>query len=185
MKMINEILEHNKQFVEDRKYESYISSKYPDKKIAVVSCMDTRLTELLPAALGAKNGDIKIIKNAGGVISSPFGSVIRSLLIAIFELGVETILVIGHTDCGVQHMDYKEMFRHMKERGIRQEAIEMMHYCGIDFESWLSGFDDVETSVKESVQLLNHHPLIPDDITIEGFVMDSVTGELTHVEIDK
>ena len=103
--MIKEILEYNKQFVEEKKYEKYKTSKYPDKKIAILSCMDTRLTELLPAALGIKNGDVKIIKNAGGVVSHAFGSVVRSLLVAIFELGVEEIMVIGHTDCGVQHIN--------------------------------------------------------------------------------
>ena len=181
--MIKNILEHNKRFVEEEQYRSYITSKYPDKKIAVLSCMDTRLTELLPAALGANNGDIKIIKNAGGVISSPFGSVVRSLLIAIYELGVETILVIGHTDCGVQHMDYEEMMNHMRQRGISQDSIDMMHYCGVDFEGWLRGFDDVETSVRESVELLLHHPLIPKDIQIAGFVMDSTIGELYQVDL--
>ena len=60
--MIKEILEYNKQFVAEKKYEQYKTSKYPDKKIAILSCMDTRLTELLPAALGIKNGDVKIIK---------------------------------------------------------------------------------------------------------------------------
>ena len=50
--MIKEILEYNKQFVAEKKYEQYKTSKYPDKKIAILSCMDTRLTELLPAALG-------------------------------------------------------------------------------------------------------------------------------------
>lgn len=179
--MIDKIMNYNKQFVEEEKYKSFITSKYPDKKIAVLSCMDTRLTELLPAALGAKNGDIKIIKNAGGVISNPFGSVVRSLLIAIFELGVETILVIGHTDCGVQHMECDEMLEHMRQRGISQESIDMMHYCGVDFENWLSGFDDVETSVQETVLLLKHHPLIPKDIQIGGFVMDSVTGKLEEI----
>ena len=63
--MIKEMIEFNKKFVEDKKYEQYKTSKYPDKKIAILSCMDTRLTELLPAALGIKNGDVKIIKNAG------------------------------------------------------------------------------------------------------------------------
>ena len=53
--------------------------------------MDTRLTELLPAALGIMNGDVKIIKNEGGVISHPFGSVIRSLMVAIYELGVKEV----------------------------------------------------------------------------------------------
>ena len=144
--------------------------------------MDTRLTELLPAALGLKNGDAKLIKNAGGVISNPFGSVVRSLLIAVYELGVETILVIGHTDCGVQHMDSRAMIESMKQRGVSQEAIDMIHYCGIDFEKWLSGFDDVNTSVQETVELLKHHPLIPEDVQIGGFVMDSTTGELLEVE---
>ena len=159
--MIEEIREFNKSFVKDEKYQSYITSKYPDKKLAILTCMDTRLTELLPAALGLKNGDVKLIKNAGGVISNPFGSVVRSLLIAVYELGVETILVIGHTDCGVQHMDSRAMIESMKQRGVSQEAIDMIHYCGIDFEKWLSGFDDVNTSVQETVELLKHHPLIP------------------------
>ena len=52
-------------------YEKYITDKYPDKKLAVLSCMDTRLTELLPAALGLKNGDAKIIKNAGDLVLTP------------------------------------------------------------------------------------------------------------------
>ena len=65
--MIDEILKYNKEFVEEKKYEQYKTSKYPDKKIAIITCMDTRLTELLPAALGIRNGDVKIIKNAGGV----------------------------------------------------------------------------------------------------------------------
>lgn len=72
MSTIDEILAHNKTFVEEKGYLKYSTDKYPDKKLAIVSCMDTRLTELLPAALGLKNGDAKIIKNAGGVISPSF-----------------------------------------------------------------------------------------------------------------
>ena len=53
--MLDEILAYNKQFVENKGYEKYITNKYPDKKIAILSCMDTRLTALLPAALGIKN----------------------------------------------------------------------------------------------------------------------------------
>lgn len=64
MSTIDEILAHNKTFVEEKGYLKYSTDKYPDKKLAIVSCMDTRLTELLPAALGLKNGDAKIIKNA-------------------------------------------------------------------------------------------------------------------------
>jgi hypothetical protein len=75
--MIDEILKYNKKFVESKEYEKFETSKYPDKKIAILTCMDTRLVELLPAALGIKNGDIKLIKNAGGMVSSPFGSAVR------------------------------------------------------------------------------------------------------------
>ena len=178
--MIDEILAYNKKFVEEKRYEQYAANKYPNKKIAIITCMDTRLVELLPAALGFKNGDVKIIKNAGGVVSNPFGSVIRSLLVAIIELGVEEVMVIGHTDCGVQHIDSEVMIHHMKERGITQESIDLMKYCGVNFENWLSGFDTVEQSVTDTVDTIKHHPLMPQDIKIGGYVIDSVTGEL-HV----
>ena len=56
--MIDELLEYNRGFVDKKGYEKFITNKYPDKKIAIVSCMDTRLIELLPAALGIKNGDV-------------------------------------------------------------------------------------------------------------------------------
>lgn len=140
--------------------------------------MDTRLVELLPAALGIKNGDVKIIKNAGGVVADPFGSVIRSLLVSIVELGVEEIMVIGHTDCGVQHINSEMMIHHMKQRGIPQESIDLMKYCGIDFEKWLAGFDTVEQSVSETVETIKNHPLIPHDIRIGGYVINTQTGEL-------
>lgn len=80
--MIQELLEFNRGFVERGEYRDYVTSKYPDKKIAIVTCMDTRLVALLPAALGLKNGDVKIIKNAGGTITNPFDSTMRSLLVA-------------------------------------------------------------------------------------------------------
>ena len=104
--MIDEILAFNKQFVANKGYEKYVTDKYPNKKLAVLSCMDTRLTELLPAALGLKNGDAKIIKNAGGLIISPFDSAMRSLVVAIYELGVEEIMVVAHSGCGACHMSF-------------------------------------------------------------------------------
>ncbi len=78
--MIDQIIAFNKTFVEQKCYEKYLTSKYPDKKLAVLSCMDTRLTELLPAALGLKNGDAKIIKNAGGLVISALVSSVNMLL---------------------------------------------------------------------------------------------------------
>ena len=179
--MLKKILEFNKEFVESKSYEKYVTSKYPDKKLAIVSCMDTRLTELLPAALGLKNGDAKIIKNAGGIISSPFGSAMRSILIGIYELEIDEILVVGHTDCGARCTDSKKMIEKMKARGIAQESIDMIGYCGVDYNSWLGGFKDLELSVKNSVDMIRKHPLVPEEIKIYGLIIDSVTGELTRL----
>lgn len=182
--MIEEILKHNREFVEEKGYERFITSKYPDRKIAIVTCMDTRLVELLPAALGLRNGDVKIIKNAGGVITNPFDSTMRSLLIAVYELGVEEIMVIGHTECGVQGMNAAEMLHLMKERGVPESNISLMRHCGIDLDSWLHGFDEVEQSVAETVDLIRKHPLMTADIRVAGYVMDSLTGELRPLPID-
>jgi carbonic anhydrase len=179
--MINEILRYNKEFVENKGYVRYITNKFPDKKIAIVSCMDTRLTELLPIALGLKNGDAKIIKNAGGIISHPFGSAMRSLLIGIYELDVKEILVIGHTDCGARHTDSRKIIEKMKQRGIEQKNIDLVKYYGIDFDSWLGGFKDLDLSIKKSVELIRNHPFVPEEIMIYGLVIDSVTGELRKV----
>ena len=177
--MIDKILEYNRRFVAEKGYEKFITDKYPDKRIAIVTCMDTRLVELLPAALGLKNGDVKIIKNAGATITNPFDSTMRSLLVAIYELGVNEVMIIGHTQCGVQGMDSAEMLHLMRERGIPDRHITLMKHCGIDLDSWLHGFDDTETAVLETVELVRNHPLMPADVVVRGYIMDSVTGAVT------
>ncbi len=176
--MIEEMLRFNRRFVETKEYEKYKTSKYPDKKIAIVTCMDTRLVELLPAALGIKNGDVKMIKNAGGTITNPFDSTVRSLLVAIYELGVTEVMIIGHTGCGIQGMNANEMLNLMRSRGISDEHINLMMHCGIDLKSWLHGFEDTHAAVEETVDLVRNHPLIPTDVTVKGYIMDSLTGEL-------
>ena len=181
--MIEEILKYNKEFVEQKGYERFLTDKYPNKRIAIVTCMDTRLVELLPAALGLRNGDVKIIKNAGGTITNPFDSAMRSLLVAVYELGVTEIMVIGHTHCGVQGMDSAEMQHLMLERGVPASNITLMKHCGIDLDSWLHGFDDTAAAVNETVDIIERHPLMPPEgITVRGYIMDSVTGKLTQVE---
>ncbi|ROT14137.1 carbonic anhydrase [Muribaculum sp. NM65_B17] len=177
--MIEEMLRFNRRFVETKEYEKYKTSKYPDKKIAIVTCMDTRLVELLPAALGIKNGDVKMIKNAGGTITNPFDSTVRSLLVAIYELGVTEVMIIGHTGCGVQGMNANKMLNLMRSRGISDEHINLMMHCGIDLKSWLHGFEDTHAAVEETVDLVRNHPLIPTDVTVKGYIMDSLTGELS------
>ncbi|WP_305115834.1 beta-class carbonic anhydrase [Duncaniella muris] len=176
--MIDEILKYNREFVESKGFRQFKTSKYPDKRIAIVTCMDTRLVELLPAALGIRNGDVKMIKNAGGTITNPFDSTMRSLLVAVYELGVNEVMVIGHTGCGVQGMDAEEMLGLMRERGIDEEHISLMRHCGIDLNSWLHGFSDTAEAVNETVDLIRNHPLMAKDVRVAGYIMDSETGLL-------
>lgn len=178
---IDSVLAHNRAFVAGGEFARYATDKYPDKKLAVVSCMDTRFTELLAAALGLKNGDAKIIKVAGAEVAHPFGSVMRSLLIAVCELGVEDIMVVAHTNCGAQHMSGAAMIDSMRRLGVSDERIEFARHCGIDFDRWLAGFGDTEESVRKSVDLIRNHPVMPPHVRVAGFVMDSVTGELVPV----
>lgn len=179
--MIDEIVKFNNGFVEKREYEKYLTDKYPDKKLAVLSCMDTRLTELLPAALGLRNGDAKIIKNAGGLVISAFDSAMRSLLVAVYELGVMEIMVVAHTTCGACHMSFKDFEKHILDRGISQHTLDTIKECGIDLDHWLEGFHDTEDSVRHTVATIRNHPLMPADVIVRGFIIDSITGKLNEV----
>lgn len=182
MTVIQEILDFNKDFVKNKEYEKYITTKYPNKKLAILSCMDTRLTELLPAALNIKNGDIKIIKNAGAVVTHPFGSVMRSLLVAVYELGVEMILVIGHDDCGMQNLNTEKLMDKMIKRKISKKKIEVVEACGIDVAKWFEGFKDVKKSVRSTVNMIKEHPLMPKDVSVFGFLICPETGKLIEIK---
>lgn len=179
--MIDQIIDYNKTFVARKDYMKYITDKYPDKKLAVLSCMDTRLTELLPAALGLKNGDAKIIKNAGGLVISPFDSAMRSLIIAIYELGVEEIMVVAHSHCGACHMGFDHFHEKMNEAGITDDTLDVVRKCGIDLDAWLEGFKDTPTSVRKTVETIKTHPLVPKTVVVRGFIIDSETGELEEI----
>ena len=181
MKMIDQILEYNRHFVAEKGYERYKTDKHPDKKLAVLSCMDTRLTELLPAALGLRNGDAKIIKNAGGLVITPFDSAIRSLVVAIYELEVDSIMVVAHSHCGACHMSYDHFHEAMLARGITDQMLDTIRRCGIDLDHWLEGFRDTEESVRRTVDTIRNHPLVPKDVIVRGFIIDSETGELDEI----
>ena len=179
--MIDQIVAFNKNFVESKSYEKYLTDKYPDKKLAVLSCMDTRLTELLPAALGLKNGDAKIIKNAGGLVISAFDSAMRSIIVAVYELGVEEIMVVAHSHCGACRMSYEHFHDEILSRGVSDQTLDTIRKCGIDLNAWLEGFRDTPDSVRKTVETIKTHPLMPRDIIVRGFIIDSETGELEEV----
>ena len=179
MSQIDRVLAYNREYVASKGYEKHITDKYPDKKLAVLSCMDTRLSVLLQEALGLGNGDAKIIKNAGAVIPSPWDSAMRSLIVAVYELGVNEIMVVAHTTCGACHMSFHHFAEEMRGRGIPETELQR---SDVDLDAWLEGFHDTEASVRNTVASIVHHPLIPADVTVRGFIIDSVTGALTEVD---
>ena len=177
-RIIDSVLAFNREYVASKGYEKHITDKFPDKKLAVLSCMDTRLTVLLQEALGLKNGDAKIIKNAGAVIPTPWDSAMRSLIVAVYELGVEEIMVVAHTTCGACHMSFHHFEEQMLKRGIPEAEL---HRTDVDLNVWLEGFHDTEASVRNTVSTIVNHPLIPSDVTVRGFIIDSTTGLLQEV----
>jgi len=179
--LLNEILSFNEKFVDDKEYEKYETTKYPKKSMVILTCMDTRLLELLPKALNLGNGDAKIIKNAGALVSHPFGSIMRSILIAIFELRAKEVMVIAHYDCGMNNLKAESVMASMREQGISEETLQTLTYSGIDIHRWLHGFDNVTDSVKHSVEVIKNHPLMPDNIPVHGLVIDPKTGKLDLV----
>lgn len=178
---LKEIVKFNKDFVESKEYEKYRTTKYPEKSMVILSCMDTRLTELLPKAMNLKNGDAKIIKNAGGLVIHPFGSAMRSILICVYEFDVKEVFIVGHYDCGVSTLNTTKIVEEMKEKGIEEKTLNILLNSGIDVKTWLHGFDCIEESVEQTVAKVKNHPLLPDDVAVHGLIMDPETGKIDVV----
>ncbi|ULO09619.1 carbonic anhydrase [Paenibacillus sp. 19GGS1-52] len=181
MSQISNIMNFNEHFVENKEYEAYLTSRYPDKKMLIITCMDTRLVELLPKAMNFKNGDVKIIKNAGAVISQPFGSVMRSVMVALYELDADEVIVVGHYDCGMASLNSERMIQSIKDRGVSDEVLSTLENSGIKLTKWLRGFNNVEEAVLRSVELIKRHPLLPPNIPVHGMIIDPATGALKLV----
>jgi len=181
MNILNEIMNYNKKFVEEKLYESYIAEKKPAKKVVILSCMDTRLTELLPKAMNLKNGDAKIIKNAGATVMHPFGSIMRSIIVAIYQFDVKDVIVAGHYGCGMSNLDGKELMEKINGCGINSIIFDTLRNSGIDVVDWLHGFESEMEAVKESVDIIKNHPLVADEIRVHGVLMDPKTGRIDIV----
>nr|WP_206704549.1 carbonic anhydrase [Bacillus wiedmannii] len=172
---------HNETFVQKQEYEPFSTTKFPNKKLLIVTCMDTRLLTLLPQALGLQNGDAKVIKNAGAVISHPFGSMMRSIILGIYELQVEEICVIGHEDCGMAGLQAEPLLEKVKQQGIDSTCLHTLQHAGIDLSTWLTGFRNVQESVQHSVEMIRQHPLLPSYVPVHGLVIHPKTGNLEVV----
>lgn len=178
MSTLQNILSFNEQFVENREYEKYLTDKFPEKKMVIVTCMDTRLTELLPKALDLRNGDAKIIKNAGAIVTQPFGNIMRSILVAIYELGAKEVVVIGHYECGMTGLNPEATIQRMLDSGVTDETIRTLRNSGMHLERWLTGFDNVQDSVERSVGIISNHPLLPATVAVHGLIIHPETGKL-------
>ena len=130
--------------------------------------MDSRLTEMLPKALNLKNGDVKIVKTAGVLISEPYGSLMRSILVGVTLLNVEEILIVGHLDCGIVHLPGEKVLEKLKQRGITEAQADALQKQGIHAEKWLSVCNRVEDGVMESVRLIRNHPFLPANVLVHG-----------------
>ncbi|MBF0709827.1 MULTISPECIES: carbonic anhydrase [unclassified Gemella] len=183
MRLLDEILDYNRKFVDNEEYVRYqTEDKYPAKKVVMVTCMDTRLVELSTKSLNLSSGDVKVIKNAGAILSHPYGSIMRSLIVAIYVLKAEEIIVMGHYDCGMQSVNTNSMIKEMWKRGVSNETFKILKYSGIDLQEWLQGFEDVKDSVKHDINMIVNHPLIPKNVYVHGLVIDPSTGKVDLIE---
>ena len=161
MSVTDDLLKNNETYAE--RYQGAGGSPQPAKKVAIVACMDARI---LPSrALGLKEGDAHIIRNAGGVVTE---DVIRSLAISQHMLGTEEILVIQHTDCGLLKASDDEITKRLEDHAGQAPP----------FKS--HAFDDLEQNVRKSVEELKKSPFLLKT-AVRGFVFDVETGRITEV----
>ncbi|GAB3798636.1 carbonic anhydrase [Virgibacillus kimchii] len=182
---LEEMLAFNKKFVAEKGYEAYKTDSIPNKRMVIFTCMESRLIELLHRALNLQNGDAKIVKNAGAIIRKPFDSVMKSILVAIYKLKAEEVIVIGHHDCGMSQVDVNALTEEMASRGISDDTIKTLTRAGIDFEDEFHGFETVEKSVEQSVDIIRNHPLLPSEVKVHGLVIDPGTGKVDVVTKDE
>jgi len=137
----------------------------PAKKLAIVACMDARLT--VEEFLGLRTGDAHIIRNAGGIVTE---DAVRSLIISHELLGTREFLVINHTDCGMLTFKDKDLQDKLTEKTGVNAAKVNFH-----------AFGDLEENVRTQVERIRTNPFLPKDIPVTGFVYDVRSGKLNRV----
>ena len=160
---IDELLAHNRDFA--AAFDRGHLDVRPSLRLAIVACMDSRLDVF--AALGLEDGQAHILRNAGGVITD---DVVRSLAISQRRLGTEEIVLVHHTDCGLQLIT---------DDGFRAELQEA---TGMAPAFAIESFTDVEADVRQSMARLRHSPFLLHRDRVRGFVYDVDTGVLTEVD---
>jgi carbonic anhydrase len=163
MSVIDEVLVANEVY--SRTHELRRLTPRPERKLAVLTCMDTRLSI---RTLGLKTGDAHIIRNAGGIVTD---DTLRSLVISHYLLGTEEIMVINHTDCGLMQTSEEDLRRRIQNRTGTAAVSPAFFYA----------FQNIEENVRHQLQKLRTHPWIPETVVARGFVYDVSNGLLREV----
>jgi carbonic anhydrase len=163
MDTIDELLANNRGFAEPLPDEHL--DVEPSRQLAIVTCMDSRLDVF--AALGLGDGEAHVLRNAGGVITD---DVIRSLAISQRKLGTREVMLIHHTDCGMQTLT-DDSFR-----------AELQEATGVAPAFAIESFGDVEADVRQSILRVRRSDFIPHRDAVRGFVYDVDTHRLREVE---
>jgi carbonic anhydrase len=163
MSQIDEVLAANEIY--SRTHEFRKLTPRPERKLAVLTCMDTRLSI---RTLGLREGDAHIIRNAGGIVTD---DTLRSLIVSHYLLGTEEFMIINHTDCGLMHTSEHDLRSRIQNRTGTAAVAPAFFYA----------FQNIEENVRHQLQKLLTHPWIPKSIVIRGFVYDVATGQLREI----
>jgi carbonic anhydrase len=163
MSAIEELLQNNDAFASGTPRESLEVS--PKRRLAIVTCMDSRLDVF--AALGLGHGEAHILRNAGGVITD---DVIRSLSVSQRKLGTREVMLIHHTDCGLMKIT---------DDGFRAE---LQGASGMAPSFAIESFTDLDADVRQSIKRVRSSPFLLHRETVRGFVYDVDSHRLREVE---
>jgi len=163
--VIDEVLAANEIY--SRTHELKRLTPRPARKLAILTCMDTRLSI---RTLGLQTGDAHIIRNAGGIVTD---DALRSLIVSHHLLGTEEFMVINHTDCGLMQATEEDLRRRIQNRSGTAAVSPSFFYA----------FQNIEENVRHQLEKLHTHPWIPDSVIIRGFVYDVTTGKLREVKM--
>ncbi|HYK91895.1 MAG TPA: carbonic anhydrase [Acidobacteriota bacterium] len=165
MSVIDETLKANETYARDFKM-SHLAMP-PARKLAIVACMDARLS--VEQILGLKTGEAHIIRNAGGILTE---DALRSLVISHHLLGTQEFMFIHHTDCGMLTFKDDELSAKLRET------------CGTAavVPSRFHAFSNLEDDVRQQIEKARAHPWIPKGVTLRGFIYDVKSGRLTEVK---
>lgn len=162
MSVVDEVLSANSAFAEN--FVAPQPTPAPRRRLAVVTCMDARIDVF--GALGLGLGDAHVIRNAGAIVSR---DLIRSLVVSQHKLDTREILVMGHTDCGMEGLDDDEL------------AGELAAAVGARPAFAFGGFDDVAAIVRRSVERIRATPFLPYRDGIRGCVYEVDTGHVREI----